>query len=1261
MREHLARFSKTGKQKSMKRKVALLLAFAMVLSILPMNVFGIGQAVPVINRPTDNYGRLDGQVVDWQISINVQDLRGQTAGTATTHLVLPVTLSGAGDGYVRFVNEIPESGHFTRLPLVDVGMVTSPWNHHDNRIDMRATNAGQIARDANAAINHAGTHGGWNGAGIQGQGAPGGQINSRLRTMGSTDDGQNFVVEFVRTGHQTGYLLLRFFGTPQMEVPTIPGATPTPGPDVPTPGPGTDPYSYTIHAFPSTLIPVGGLRFPHGTEISEGARFPATATQLAASGLVSGVDFRFEDAGIVTILRNAQVNGNALTITQDDALGALGTQFMGSYRLPRFHSQGANTNPSTLPDAAGPIPWELATQAAPLVPNLNRPANDPVEPGDAFLELNNPLNRRANRINAGVIGGVDQNILVTTGAALTAPVLGELLTVTPTPGPVVTDTIPLDATGQLRITMPPIRVRHTDARIRVNMHTSSGAVLVDRPLAAFPGTGIIVDTPTAVIFEHIAGLNNLVIREASAGNFNRVASGTDSANGTGYLAIRLLAPPNYFWGVPSTEHRGRGATDVANGPLPRVSQAVRSVDIGSNGQVYRTTFQHANGRHELTVIVPVTGRPNTAVAAVPAALRLEGLRLIPTEQAPREHNVNIDVSVARVRLDSGEGSSTLNFNGLPDSLRLEHFGNSYDNRLMWPTNNNYIHRASSVHVATRSQAELTLQTYGDEVEFRSGLQGEWMYDRQQYNGNQPGGRVTGAPGDYRVTQRLQLFENVPNALGLSPGAPVTFTFPQGVEILGAHYRIVNHANGNVINPWRTQWRNSVAGTTEWNQELSLSANTATFRHILDAVPAGGTLRRRIEVEFSLSVAPGFFAEHSDQVVVTVGGAGVNNLPTAARTLSIANVYDPIHVELLGGPLTFEAGETGRVHNLPGRVPIGDLLIAETAGGMLSMGETIIVYASGSFMPRAEDLAFHSGQARTDGSSGLSLSNPREIMVNVNGRLIRAVEFEVIGESSPDDDGGYITLTGNWIAGFVYPEEEYYIVVTGTAVGGTTQLMAAYRAEEQGGRNTRAAEEGRSVGMFNMRPYGVRFIDFIAGGPDVGLPGLGTGTGQFQPPHLPSEIRILTTDPFTTTRDDGAHTINPPVVFREFPSVNPAISGGPTTSVGFVSLRVFADIAGAEVLENYPGAGEVTIRGLHSDGQRTVTVTVRTGNRFIGVYVSGGTHRAWDIAEFSGHLTNVPYGQIATINYQDRLYLPFRAVANAFGYDLRVEGPVVIFG
>jgi hypothetical protein len=134
-----------------------------------------------------------------------------------------------------------------------------------------------------------------------------------------------------------------------------------------------------------------------------------------------------------------------------------------------------------------------------------------------------------------------------------------------------------------------------------------------------------------------------------------------------------------------------------------------------------------------------------------------------------------------------------------------------------------------------------------------------------------------------------------------------------------------------------------------------------------------------------------------------------------------------------------------------------------------------------------------------------------------------------------------------------------------------------------------------------------------------------------------------------------------VVFREFTAVNPALSGGPTTSVGFVSLRVFADIAGAEILEDYPGPGEVTIRGLHSDGQRTVTVTVRTGNRFIGVYVSGGTHRAWDIAEFSGHLTNVPYGQVSTINYQDRLYLPFRAVANAFGYDLRVEGPVVIFG
>jgi len=391
--------------------------------------------------------------------------------------------------------------------------------------------------------------------------------------------------------------------------------------------------------------------------------------------------------------------------------------------------------------------------------------------------------------------------------------------------------------------------------------------------------------------------------------------------------------------------------------------------------------------------------------------------------------------------------------------------------------------------------QLTLQLYGDEVKFRSGVQGNWMYNYQQYDGAQPNGRITGAHGDYRVTQRLQLFENSPNALALSLDSPITFTFSEGIEILGVHYRIVNHTNGAVINPWRTQWRNSSINTIEQNQELCLSANVATFRHILDDVPPRDTLRRiatfhhilndiptddtflrRIEVEFSLSIAPGFFAEHSDQIIVTVGGAGANNLPIMARTVSIANVYDPIHVELLGGPVAVSTG--GRVHSLPGRTHIGNLIITETAGGMLSTGETLIIYASGRFMPRAEDLAFHSGVARTDDSSGLSLSNPREVLVNINGRLIRAVEFEVISESSPDGEGGYITLSDNWFAGFAYPEEVYYIVVTGSAVGGNTQLMADYRAEERGGRNSNIAEEGRSVGMFNMRPYGIRFIDFV---------------------------------------------------------------------------------------------------------------------------------------------------------------------------------------
>ncbi|MCL2362762.1 MAG: copper amine oxidase N-terminal domain-containing protein [Defluviitaleaceae bacterium] len=888
------------------------------------------------------------------------------------------------------------------------------------------------------------------------------------------------------------------------------------------------------------------------------------------------------------------------------------------------------------------------------------------------------------------------------GAGVLPPVLGENPIIATYP------LIPNGASGFLDIEIPVHRVRSADARMEIRLHHPGGPVLVEGPLANFVAPGVTVIEGNVVTFEHTATLDNLVIRENVAGAMTRRLASHYTNGRDNIFAIRLTAPAGYTW------ERTVGPAAPAAGPAwdagwwtgqrwgdgDRVRQAMRTFDPNNQGRfLYNDpafpmspfmtsphnllqwhctvdgTYTTPDGRQELLILFDNLTRNPYWPAHIPAEIHLQNLRLVAGPNAPAAPDeVNIDVHVGIVcgwgyrgfvhtdpnpypsgafqivtptpapPAGPGQTPGPIPPDERPDAPAAAtpppatvhnapcfFFDNPFrfptslaqvtrdrsstplaDNGLAlgWNQNPTIAGSRTNVHVANRASAGLSLAVHGDPVNLRSGHIDTWQADNNNL---------------FRTgrTQQLRINETVAHALALSPGHPITFTFEEGVQVVGVHYRVL----GDGL-PWTT--RNNYQAFV--NTTRFIDGNTVTISNQI----ARSNTARRMEIYFDLSVEAGFAAKNgTGDIYVTVSGAGAALLPEADNTIAVAQVFDPIEVTF---PDPIVVQEFGREQNLLERTRFGDIVIEETDGGMLQQGQTLEIFIMRSYIQRDWDITLLHGNVVVDGDTGLAVSAAQTLNQVRNGVRVLGIQLTVTAQSRSNTDGGTIRLNANDIFGHVYPGENYWIVVSGNAVAANHALVhGSSQINAPGTPNHQRAIPG----IFTSLPYYGRLIEYADAGVDPNARANSIAGRTFSP----------------QTQVEGA----PEMIWHRAP--------GMVHEGGFVGLRAFANIAGVDPATgiNWVSTSRVAnIEGWDWQGN-WVTITMTQGSPWAQI-TRGSTRGASDllvarvdIAEFSDGRTG-PSGTVVPVFQNNRIYVPFRFVFNAFGYsadyDIERDGQVV---
>lgn len=746
---------------------------------------------------------------------------------------------------------------------------------------------------------------------------------------------------------------------------------------------------------------------------------------------------------------------------------------------------------------------------------------------------------------------------------------------------------------------------------------SEVAVLVDRNLVQGVTQGVNISRAgDPVSFSAAAPVGTIRIQERAAG----VLAGNEGhvldlpvgaplnapRSRAGELAIRLTAPRGYTWHTT-------GIRALANSGSAHYEGLTIGTTLGGiiENPLYASTgnpmaaeveglyvLQTVSQRHELIILLDNDrAAPGNPLRNVPDTLEISGLWLIPAPGAPATGDVNIDVALGY------RGANITNAAG--EVTGFHPFNANPGTGLINRNNDDW--RLNNITVANRAVSTVDIVDPGEIRTFASGRRNtDWTQ------------------GGYH-TVRLQ--ENAPGALFGSINT-ISFTLTQpGVQFYNVQYRIPGTQG---------DWRNIEGSASHLVGRTHFSSDRADITPM--PLPAGQT--RRLEVRFNLSIEAGFVGKYNtDEISVLVSGAGFGG------TVTIAEVFDPVDVV----PVSRTDVDTGNIFNVINPTELANVVIYEAEPGLLEVGHQIWVYMVGT--QRGRPVPFHWAEVMFDtnrnptvnAESNLALAPADIRTVDVGGRMVDMFVFEVISPSIGTP--GVITLTDNFVMGNVAPGVEYMLVVTGPQIAANSNIVFAAGDNDY----TPFTALDNVNGLFDTLPYSAEIVRFGTFETEIQPPGgwQPPPTHQPQLPPLPprQSVWLNREIPFLA----GTELVQAPVIFR-------TVAG---TGVGFVSLRAFAYLTNSEILMDTPVQGQVTIQGLHSDGVRPVSVTVATNHSLINV-ITGETLLQWDIATLAGAATGVPAGGLTVINYQGRLYLPFRAVANAFGYDVRAEGPFIVF-
>jgi hypothetical protein len=489
------------------------------------------------------------------------------------------------------------------------------------------------------------------------------------------------------------------------------------------------------------------------------------------------------------------------------------------------------------------------------------------------------------------------------------------------------------------------------------------------------------------------------------------------------------------------------------------------------------------------------------------------------------------------------------------------------------------------------------------------------------------------------TATLRIQENVPNALDLARGRDMMFELPEGVIVTGIewrYYRGSDNLNGG------THWVTAdipeaqrgaafQAFRPPLNMSQAVNNNTVIFhsdnqvilRPDLTMHPGEWALRNhtiRLEVRFFVSIPFGYEYNVSDELEVTVTGIGVNNLDENENTIAIAEVYDPVRISHSGDVVELQlVGRENDVYH----AYAGAITITETAAARLQLGTRLQVGVVRYYNPGSFDLRISRGQVVVDETTGARLT-----VVDVSppvvagGQLQEFFTLEVTRESANDTPGAF-NIDGLTLFGHVYRGERYFLVVTGPAI-----------AENHWGVvSTAVAPFHRGVHLTN--PWELEIIN-------------------------------LTGAPGERANSIAGRTFNPATMVEGAPEMIWYRAPGMTFEGGFVGLRAFANVAGAEEISWNNANRTAFIAGWDWQGN-WVTINMEQGSPT--AQITRGTTRGasdlWaasvDIATFSDGRTG-PAGTVIPIFRNDRIYVPFRFVFNAFGfsadYDIERDGNLV---
>jgi hypothetical protein len=404
--------------------------------------------------------------------------------------------------------------------------------------------------------------------------------------------------------------------------------------------------------------------------------------------------------------------------------------------------------------------------------------------------------------------------------------------------------------------------------------------------------------------------------------------------------------------------------------------------------------------------------------------------------------------------------------------------------------------------------------------------------------------------------------------------------------------------------------------------------------------------RRMEVELFFSIeADNDARNYGDTIDIVVSGRAVHELPLAQRTLSVAEIYDPIYVLIDGDSMLIVPDAVNVVHGVF-HSPVNDIIITEHEPGIFAVGSWIRIYAVGTALsPFGTTFNTHATAQVANNGSGLRLSPARVSVDNTYGVAITGVEFQVLEASY--DVPAIITLVNNSVSSPIFPTgERLQITVVGDGIAENNHRVWAGAAPQN---QTRTAANPEVAGIFISNPYARDIIEFAP----VEIP-----TAGITPPPTGGENGpVIIVPPVTPTRG--------PVTISQFDNL-PGVTGYPIffrevsgANVGFVSARAFAYLitptgenAAQRILPDTPMVGLHTIIGEHTDG-RTVEVQMATGSSDVTVFYNGQPLPITDIATIAGQRSGVAAGGLTVLNEGGNLFLPFRFIATAFGYDVEM--------